>query len=197
MEFVRSRRLVLRPGVGEEEVHEFAADLQYPTQSDTPADDDRMEPRQIIWHADNGAVIAYREDIYSGLPCVIIMAESPEDLLRYVDLFESRVDVWTIPELLHEVDVSEDPYDLSEAVLRMGLGAPVEYQEEFFSRIHDGLRDEHEGVVRAALLAVTYEPWEQYLPIVRELLDHDVDDDVKHVARQIIGKFAAGEAGEG
>src|SRR5882757_3511487 len=175
----RSRRLVLQPRVGEEAVEEFAARLGLPRGADTPADEESWTPRQVMWHGDSGVVITYREDLASDLPYVIVMAEDAAELREFTELAEIVLNTWRIPDLLHAVDSADEPEAHADALLRMGLGAPREFDEEFFRRVRDGLCTGHEDVVELALIAITYEPWSEYIAPVRQLLESGVGEEVE------------------
>ncbi|WP_158692830.1 hypothetical protein [Streptomyces roseochromogenus] len=186
---IRGRRMVLRPGVGEEEVAAFAAGLGYPRRADSPADEESGTPRQIIWHAENSPVVTYREDVTSGLPYVIVMAYSSADLREVTELAELVLHTWTLPDLLQAVDSTNDPEELGDALLQMGLGAPREFDEEFFSRVREGLLDGREDVVEAALVALTYEPWGEYVDPVNELLETAPGGYIEETATAILDRF--------
>jgi hypothetical protein len=186
---IRGRRMVLRPGVGEEDVEAFAASLGYPRRADSPADEKSGTPRQIIWHAENSPVIAYREDVTTGLPYVVVMAHTSDGLREVTELAEIVLRTWTLPELVQFADSATGPEEHGEALLQMGLGAPREFDEEFFRRVREGLLDGCEDVVEAALMALTYEPWGEYAEAVSDLLDTAPGGPVEDTAKAILDRF--------
>jgi len=184
-----SRRLVLRPGTDEDSADEFAARIGMLRHADVPANEEEGVPRQIVWHADSGPALHYREDILSGLPYVVVTAEGALELDELVELTEIVLDTWRVPELWQAVDANGDADDLPEAILRMGLGAPKEFDEEFFSRVRDALQNEREEVCEAALLATTYQPWNQYVDPIRNLLRQGLSGPLEDAARIILEEF--------
>jgi hypothetical protein len=180
---------VLRSGVGEEDVDEFADNLGYPRRVDTPADEESWTPRTVIWHGNSGATVAYREDIYSGLPYMILMASDDEELRAYVELAEIVLRTWRLAELLHEVDAAGGSEDRADAVVQLGLGAPREFDAEVFGRIVAGMHSGDEEVLEASLMALTYEPWAQYAKPVRELLADGLSGELADSARSILEMF--------
>jgi hypothetical protein len=186
--------MVLRAGVGEADVEQFAARLGYPRRAENEADEDNWVPRQIIWHAGSGAVVSYREDLLSELPYIVIMAQNHEELREFIELAEVVLNTWRLPWLLREVDTCEgSAADMSEAILRMGLGAPREFDNDFYSRVVRGLSNEHEEVVESALYATTYEPWQEYQEPVRRFLV-GANGQCAEIARSIVEQFDAIEA---
>jgi hypothetical protein len=184
----RGRRMVLPMGAWEDDVEEFAQRLGRPRRADNPADEEKWIPRQVMWHADSGAIINYGEDLPSGLPFVVIMSEDPGELREDIELTETVLNTWRIPDLLQEVDAS-GAENLAEAILRMGLGAPREYDSEFFNRVVRGLSGEDDDVVKAALLAIMYEPWPEYREPVMRLLEGGASGEVAETAQWIIEQF--------
>lgn len=120
---IRSRRMVLPGGSGEDAVADFAARLGYPMRSDIPADEENYVLRTVTWHADTGPIVNYREDILTGIAYTMFLADDSDELRGVVELAEAALHTWRVPELLEKVDASGDPESLVEAILMMGLGA--------------------------------------------------------------------------
>ncbi|EST20544.1 hypothetical protein M878_39400 [Streptomyces roseochromogenus subsp. oscitans DS 12.976] len=117
------------------------------------------------------------------------MAYSSADLREVTELAELVLHTWTLPDLLQAVDSTNDPEELGDALLQMGLGAPREFDEEFFSRVREGLLDGREDVVEAALVALTYEPWGEYVDPVNELLETAPGGYIEETATAILDRF--------
>ena len=186
---ILSRRLVLRPGTDEDTADEFAARIGMLRHADIPGNEEEGVPRQVVWHADSGPALHYREDVFSGLPYVVVTAEGALELDELVELAEIVLGTWRIPWLWQAVDANGDADDLPEAILRMGLGAPKEFNEEIFSRVRDALRNEREDVCEAALLATTYQPWDQYVDLIRDLLRKGLSEPLEDTAQIILEEF--------
>lgn len=187
--------MLLREGVSEEEVSEFAAGLGLPCRVDTPADEEEWVPRQKIWHSGEGVVLAYREDLSTGLDYVVVMAEEADEVETTVPSVELALRTWKISELIDRFDRSEDREDLVDAVLMMGLGAPPEFDERIFSRICSAVRSSDSEVVGAGLHAITNEPWREYADVVGDVLGKGLPPDLEETARRMLVQF--GDTGGG
>ncbi|MFE9341410.1 hypothetical protein [Streptomyces sp. NPDC007063] len=185
-----SRRMVLRPGTDEESVDELAARLGLARHADIPMNEEEGVPRQVIWHAETGPALNYREDMFSALPYVVVTAENSHDLSEFVDIVEAVLDTWRVPELLQTVDANAEPNALPEAILRMGLGAPKEFDQDFFSHVRDALGVDREDVREAALLAMTYQPWSQYETLIENFLEQEgMSEPLEETARIILDEL--------
>ncbi|MFG2626573.1 hypothetical protein [Streptomyces sp. NPDC048473] len=191
VKLILSRRMVLRPGTDEDSVDEFAARLGLLRHADIPENEEEGVPHQVVWHSESGPALNYREDMFSGLPYVVVTAEDPRELHEFVGMTETVLDTWRIPELWKAVDTNNDPDELPEAILRMGLGAPKEFNEEVFSRVCDALTSEREDVCEAALIATTYQPWGQYVNPIRDLLREGLSEPLEDTAQIILDEFGA------
>jgi hypothetical protein len=61
-------------------------------------------------------------------------------------------------------------------------------------RVVGNLRSEHEVVTEAALFAITYEPWDEYVGPVRELVASGVGGQVGETAQDLLRQFEADAA---
>ncbi|MEV0651067.1 hypothetical protein AB0I28_38020 [Phytomonospora sp. NPDC050363] len=163
-----SRRLVLRHG-DEADVGKHAAALGYTKRMDVAADEDAEIARTVIWHADTGPGLVYREDLATGLPFLVVTSADPVELRGAVELAETVLDTWRLAELLAGVDAGQRPRDLAEAILLLGLGAPSSHDPRFYSRVSRHLASADATVAEAALFAVRYQPWEEYVDLIAEL----------------------------
>ncbi|MFF7714403.1 hypothetical protein [Streptomyces sp. NPDC007988] len=190
-----SRRLVLRSSTDEESVDEYAARLGLARHADIPADEEEGVPRQILWHAGSGPALHYREDLFSGLPYIVFTSQDAGALHEAVELAEVALDTWRIPDLWRAVDTGRDSDQWPEDILRMGLGAPEEFDEEIFSRVIDALHSDRDDVCEAGLIATTYQPWDAYVEPVRELLLREgLSKPLAETAQTILDEFGAADS---
>jgi len=69
-----------------------------------------------------------------------------------------------------------DPVVRAQAVIRVGLGAPDEYDEEFFELIRDAFTSKEKYVREAAIWATAYSPWPHYRPLLEAAAQHDPEE---------------------
>ncbi|MEU6703549.1 hypothetical protein [Streptomyces wuyuanensis] len=190
-----SRRLVLRSSADEESVDEHAARLGMARHAEIPANEDEGVPRQILWHAESGPALHYREDLFSGLPYIVFTSKDAGALDDAVRLAEVALGTWRIPDLWQAVDAGRDSDEWPEDILRMGLGAPGEFDEEIYSRVVGALHSDRDDVCEAGLIATTYQPWDEYVEPIRELLHRDgLSKPLEETARTILDELGAADS---
>ncbi|MEV4129888.1 hypothetical protein [Nocardia sp. NPDC049707] len=189
--FGRSRRLVLRDGVDESAVEELAALLGWPRRTDIPEDLEEWRPRQIAWYVGPAIAATYSEDLLSGFPYVMITGSDEKVIRVTAELAESKLDTWRLDELVQSADPEADSATYATSVLRLGMGAPVEFDEEFFRSIRRALRSDRPEVRKYAVWAITYEPWPAHATLLAELLDEEQDEEVADLARNVLEEMAA------
>ncbi|RJO78274.1 hypothetical protein D5S18_04965 [Nocardia panacis] len=187
----RSRRLVLRDGVDESAVAELAALLGWPLRADIPADRQEWTPRQVAWYVGPAIALTYVEDLLSGFPYVMITGSDEKVLSATVELAEQKLNTWRLAELIGDVDPEADPATYAESVLRLGMGAPVEFDEEFFGTLRRALRSGAADVRQSAVWAITYEPWPAYATLLEEFLDNEPDQAIADLALNVLEELAA------
>src|SRR5256885_16711465 len=90
-------------------------------------------------------------------------------------MVESRLDAWTVDELLDAVEKAAAPLDRAKAVIRAGVGAPDEFDERFFFLISSATTDSDTHVREAALYATAYSSYPAYRPRLRQVAREDPD----------------------
>ncbi|GAB7186584.1 hypothetical protein ATKI12_6415 [Kitasatospora sp. Ki12] len=187
----RSRRLVLRDGVDESAVEELATLIGWPRRTDIPADHEEWTPRQVAWYAGPAIALTYSEDLLSGFSYVMITGSDERVIRSTVELAETELNTWRLSELVQGVDPDADPGDYATAVLRLGLGSPSEFDEEFFRIISQALRSHWPEVRKNAVWAITYEPWPAYATPLGELLQEEKDEELADTARIVLEEMTA------
>lgn len=193
VDFRPPRCLILRETTTQGQVAELAAGLGGEQTSVRPADPAQDVEYQVEWELG---------------PFTLAYAEEPDMEFRYVKLYgitnelaelgadleamlESELDACRLDELIADVDECSDPQDRSWALIRAGIGAPPAYEERFFTRIRDALRDDDPAVRYGALLAIAYTPWPEYAEPVAQQLEHEKDADLREAAKVLVDGFAS------
>lgn len=178
-----TRRMVLRERFSEDEVETFAQELGWTRQGVDPADPEEGISYHVFW-APPGAAIAlhYTEDDLARDSYVMVIGKDAAAVHGAQALIEPRLNTWRPAEVLAEVDGAAEPVPLARAVLRAGLGAPDEFDEDFFARINSALQHPARLVRETAVWAVTFSPYVEYRPALASLRDGDEDPDVRENA---------------
>ncbi|MGW0791111.1 hypothetical protein ACWD04_23425 [Streptomyces sp. NPDC002911] len=188
-EWSRTRRMVLRPRFSEDEVNRLAVELGWPRREEYAADPEEGTPYQVVWAAGPKLSLHYFEDDIARNSYVVVVGEDAAAVRGAAEIIEVRLHTWRLDELVAEVDSSSGPTELTQAVIRAGLGAPEEFDDRFFTRINDALRHSDTRVRESAVWSVSYVPYPNYRPQLVQVRDHDPDEDLRDTAGLLLEGF--------
>lgn len=159
------------------------------------------------------SIVSEVGDTGSGENLQLVIAVAPGFLVNYVEDFVSRqcymyvsgseafatqrlalqvagdLDPWALGELLDDVDQAPDPLTLGQRIVRLGIGAPYDFDETVFRKISEGMQHADARVRRLSMLACGYSPWLEYLPFLAEIAEADVDESLRERAMVILDTF--------
>lgn len=184
-----SRRLVLRTFPAREEAEEYALSMGWDKVSETHFDPDQGTTEEVMWQAGQNVYFYYTEENRSSSSCVGLIG--PEGSVNDESLTElqENFDAWQVRELLDEIDSSTDAVQYANAIVRAALGAPVSYDEGFFSRICEATRHEDFMVRDVAVSAIAYPGWPEFRPRLREIVRNEPVFRVKNNASLLLESF--------
>jgi hypothetical protein len=99
---------------------------------------------------------------------------------------QSRISIWSLDELILEVDGNVYPASKGKAVLRLGLGAPLKAVDSVKDRILGASKNPETRVRRRAVRAMAYTPWPEYWERLMELAEGDPDETVARDAALVM-----------
>lgn len=152
--------------------------------------------RELWWSAGQNAKVYLAMDDVSGCWFFTVEGGDQSDVEELSRRLHREFDVWENDALLEAIDEVAGVEGRHEAaILRAGLGAPLSFDEDVFDYLTDHFRDAEVGIRRAAVWAVSYSPWPEYLPLLREVARNDPDEDVRHNATLFIELITKREKG--
>lgn len=187
--------MVLRESVIERDVWHLANELKMTKIREVSAPDRQTIVREIAWEAGRGVRLYYAVDYLSACFFIVIEGYSIEcndDYEYFRRLVMVAIEVlypWSLDKLLEEVDSYSppaNPRDLARAVIRLGVGAPNDYNDEVFTRISHAMRSPEAWVRKAAIWATAYLRWPQFLPLLSQVADSDADPQLRSEARRMV-----------
>ena len=209
-----SNRMVLRKEIVEKDVWRFANKLKMTKIHELSAPERQGIVREVAWAWEaNPGKLWYAADYLSATRFIVIEGDDyglsihddyeqyrqnieflmrvlgPWTLDKLVAFAVEELYPWTLDELVDEVksrNVAGDPRSLAQAVIRLGVGAPNEYNDEVFHRIADAMHSADAWGRKAAIWATTYSRWPQFLPLLREVADTDADQELRRQARAMV-----------
>ncbi|MFC9857713.1 MULTISPECIES: hypothetical protein [unclassified Streptomyces] len=181
-----TRRYVLRGENLRLSIEKQAKRLRWKHRSTTKADHSKGIPFTEKWSAPEGVFFMLVEDGLSGESCVMWGGADERVVTETAARACADMDVWTLPELLESLDEAESVPTVTKGVLRCGLGAPPEFDENVFDRISSLLASEISDLRAAAAWAITYNTWPEYRkPLERAFLS-EKDQEVRAVLGSIL-----------
>lgn len=178
----RSNRLVLGRTPQHESVVELAEDEGWQQVEDVVEDG----ARQVLWAIGPGTSLTYTEDPVSHNAYVVLVGEDQAAYTKALELIEYELMPLQQIALLRTIDNSTEPLAVARSVICAGLGAPDEYDEEFFRRIWDAFRSSEDWVREAAIWATAYSAWPQYLPLLEFAAGNDPSEKLRSDAAAVL-----------
>jgi len=186
--YIQTRRLVLHGCPARQQAEQFAQSRGWRLLSES-FDTTAGASIELIWGIGPRIAFYYVENAVSDDCCVGLAGEDRDAAARLLPSLVESFDVWTVEGLLDAIDGAEGPVASARAIMRAGLGAPVEYDERFFSRLRDAAEHSEPMVREIALCAMVYPGWPQFRPILRRAAEFDPVERVAERATYILEGF--------
>ncbi|WP_311704327.1 hypothetical protein [Streptomyces litchfieldiae] len=164
-----------------------------------PENADRLESHEVIWGKSGDLTLHYQEDVLTRSPAAFVTGEDQRRVQVASRILEQRLKPATTEELLEAAEaVRPSPADYMLAILRLGLGAPVDFDQRFFDQVRNAMRDTETGVRYAAVWATSYVEWPQYEPLLVRASEHDPSEKVRGDAAVVLAAYRSlHEEGDG
>ncbi|KAB1990058.1 hypothetical protein [Streptomyces triticiradicis] len=181
---IRSRRRVLRDPSAEADVAEYARRKGWRRiGSRDPAPERGVNEREVMWLTDEALTFHYVEDGVAAHSYVFFEGRDKEVVDAYDAQIVGDMDFWTQDEALRAEEAAEDPRERGLALLRVGLVAPREFDEDIYAAVNKELEEEEEDLRNIALWVMSYSPYPQYRPALRRVAERDPSPDIRELAR--------------
>ncbi|MFI0821167.1 hypothetical protein ACH4TX_38455 [Streptomyces sp. NPDC021098] len=146
------------------------------------------EPYRVhawVWSAGEDVQLGYAEDSLVGERYLRVISHSPVACAEFGTLVVGYFRPWGVEELLAKVAEARVSDVLSESVVRLGVGAPVEFDQRFFCEISRAMRSSEQKVQMSAILASSYALWPEFLRLLSEIERNAKEGQVKDYAASI------------
>jgi hypothetical protein len=183
----QSDRLVLGRSPQDDAVEELASEEGWQRVEEVT----EAGARQVLWAVGPGSSLTYVEDPVSHNAYAVLVSEDREEFERVLDVIREELMPMERRALLTSIDEAREPLARARAVIRAGLGAPVQYDEEFFTRIREAFGSSETWVREAAVWATAYSPWPQYRPLLAAVAESDPEEKLRSDAAAILAGFDA------
>jgi hypothetical protein len=185
----RTRRLVLKSFPADDVAARVAEARGWEMYSDTQAEAGETV-REVMWRVSPGVSFFYVEGDLSDDCCVGFIARTDSSIDELLDGVESVVDSWSVDDLLAAVDnATGDSVALARAVMRLGLGSPVDFDERFYERLEVCARNSESIVREVAIAAMAYPAWPQLRSVLTTLAQSDPVQNVRDRAADMLDDY--------
>lgn len=182
-------RYVLLEQAGPEIVEDYAHERGWPCTSEAQEDQDRGIKREIRWLTETTITLHYERDYISGETYVYLAGDDYESLPNLVENLTSSLPVWSRDALLRAVDEAAAGPDTGRAVLRAALGAPMEFDQEFFDRINSCMTASEAPLRNVGMIAAGAASWKEFRPTLEHIASSDPDAEDREMAQGVLRAY--------
>jgi hypothetical protein len=196
----RTRRRVLRECPLEQDFEIYTQSRNWPKERSVPRDVSSAVDHEVLWRASEGVLFDYLEAYLTGDCCILGLSTDLAQAEKLMEGVESDFEglIFEIGELLDRVEMSDNPQELARALIRAGLGAPTDYDQEFFELMVNYATSHSEFRIREfAICSMVYMEWPEFVPILRKIAVTDPEPRVRDRAQILLSAYrAAGIGGD-
>ncbi|MFJ5674394.1 HEAT repeat domain-containing protein [Streptomyces sp. NPDC093097] len=190
----RTSRYVLHPDTHWNTVDAFANALGWPFVHETKRSQADGTDGQMVWQSPSGLSLHYVVDAVSGIGYITLAGPDEESVTPFATRAHEELTPWTVEELGQRFDGESDPIERGKLTLRIGLAAPPLLHQGCFTRIQSSLGDTDPRIRLAALWAITYTGYQEFVPAVRELAQSDPEEWIRSRAASVVTAFSSAGA---
>ncbi|MGX8903984.1 hypothetical protein ACR820_01660 [Streptomyces netropsis] len=144
---------------------------------------------EVSWTVGRAAQVVYGHVPAAATRYVQVVGDDEEEVLSLVEHLEQQLHPWGYEDLLLYCDEAHLPNDRASAVVRLAIGAPPAFDEDFFSRIRDALCDSDATVRDAGIQAASHYAVTQFAPLLDELARTDPDPELRETAQALLSVY--------
>ena len=130
-----SRRLVLKDSVSPDDIELLAESLHWRLEGYVKKDPVENIDFSATWRVDELTEAHFTEDGYAQERYFVVSGAERSRIAEVMTCIQAGIAVWNLEELMLEVDGNIYPASKAKAVLRLGLGAPLEPVDSVRNRI--------------------------------------------------------------
>lgn len=181
-----SRRLVLRSYVTNEEIHAAARLDGWTFDAEIQRDPDRGICYEVKWRVGDTGSIHYVVDEFADVLYMVAVHPDAAARERLLERIAAQLPTWKARELLTDAYCHVYPAGWAKSLLWLGVGAPLEADEEIADHLRFSLGHKEASVRLAAVRAMVYTGW----PELRAALEHTASADADPQVAREAGKVA-------
>lgn len=194
----RSKRYILRERGHEVLVRRLVASFGGSVVAERAGNKRKNIARAVIWEIIPGLTVGYYDDARAEASCLIVRSERDiAEVQAYETLLRQNLDFLEESDLLAALRESEPgTKDQILCLLRLGIGAPLDFDQRFFDQLSMAVQNVEPDVRIATLRGITYTEWPQFRPLLQHIASSDSDESVRKLANQIVSAYDRHRLGE-
>ncbi|GGK74525.1 hypothetical protein [Mangrovihabitans endophyticus] len=178
---VHSRRFVLPAESGFDTVNGLADDVGAGKVRDASPVAVAGLIREVTWRLSPSNFLHYGLDAPTHRSYVQVTGSEDEAVAEFSGIVSEYLDVADDDALISAADAARTVDERREALIVLGMGAPLTVDTRFASRLDEGLHDNAESVREGALYGAAYALWPPLMTSVRRMA---ADDPAEAIRRQ-------------
>jgi hypothetical protein len=168
-----TKRLVFKSTQGLNQLRCLVVDENWDFTKIVPADTEKQIPYQLFyWIESDDVSVVYVDDLISECEFVILTGE---DITNVETLIRSKVEIWSTEDIFQSWENADNDTACILAILRLGVAAPSQFDEEYAQRLLESLASGDEGVREASLAAIGYTNWRDLDCQLKDIALNDPD----------------------
>jgi hypothetical protein len=150
----------------------------------TEEDRSTTTPYSLSWmDEDKQTAIRYVEDYIVGFPYLVVEGR---DIKQTITWLKTKFDFYTEEEIFQWVKNADTTPEAVEAVLRLGVASPEQFEPEFFEVYQYVFAHPTPTVRSVGLQAWQYCGWQEIMPIVEKIKTEDENETIRGEAELML-----------
>ncbi|MCL3994698.1 hypothetical protein [Streptomyces lavenduligriseus] len=193
----RSRRYLLRDPDGDEMVARLAGSQGWETVVDIPAKRFGSEPGRVSWEMYPGIFLTCVRDRKLHTSYLLVTSRITDGLGSYETwITASGLSFFTDADLIRAVEGSNNPKEKCRALVRAGIGAPLNPDNRYSRVFIESVNDASPDVRKSAIKAIGYTEWPPFQELLDAISQQDPDGSVRSLAKRMSAAFDEAEVGD-
>jgi hypothetical protein len=187
MAVFRTRRMVMRQADGRREVEALAEKLDMRQLRESTAEPDEGIALEIVWQLTPATELYFLQDYRSNTSFLVVQGDAAEQVAQFGAMIAEYLNVWSLDELVENVERAANPTDRARATILAGVGAPNEYDQRFFDLIRAAMFDRRDIPMRTAgVWAPFYSGWPEFAPLLERVARDDPFSELREEAEFVL-----------
>lgn len=179
-------RLLIKPPGGYEEFLQLAIKQEWLLQKRHEGGaNSPLSYLLLFLSKDETIVLRYIEDELANISYIQITGERNR-VVKAARIIEKSLAIYTREEILDDWNSAKEIGEFMDAILAIGVAAPIERDEDFFQCLQKGLQHQEADVRTASVVACSYVLWKDLLPFLENIRDCDPAQDPRDRAKRIL-----------